>query len=342
MGALVSRTDTAIEAITSLDELAAFDDEWKALWQRCPQATPFQSPDWLLPLWRHLGEGDLWVIALRRRSGLIGVAPLLVFVHPQSGRRNVLFLGTPLADYSDLLVEPPFQGEAAAVLLSYLALNRSRWDCLDFQQLRRTSPLLKIGSPPGIQSEVMVQEVCPVLELPGEPGGLAASIPRPMWDRLHKNRRRLEKKFGAVTLDRVAPDDFAELFGYFLELHAARWQERGQPGVLVDPRLQQFHRESAQLLLHSGLLRFYVLRTKDRIIAAIYGFAHRGHCYYYLSGFDPSLHSFSPGVVLIGGVIEEAIAEGCTKFDFLRGQEAYKFKWGAQLRFNFRRLLVAS
>jgi CelD/BcsL family acetyltransferase involved in cellulose biosynthesis len=42
-------------------------------------------------------------------------------------------------------------------------------------------------------------------------------------------------------------------------------------------------------------------------------------------------------MILIGHAIEEAAREGARDFDFLRGQEAYKYEWGAQDRWNCRR-----
>ena len=90
-------------------------------------------------------------------------------------------------------------------------------------------------------------------------------------------------------------------------------------------------------MLLSGTLRLYALRRRAEIIGALYAFAHRGHTYYYLSGFDPAFAPYSPGTLLIGHAIEEAIREGSGLFDFLRGRETYKYLWGAKARLNYRR-----
>ena|SRR5438105_11909593 len=57
----------------------------------------------------------------------------------------------------------------------------------------------------------------------------------------------------------------------------------------------------------------------------------------YLSGFDPALARFSLGTLLVGHAIEEAVREGAEEFDFLRGQEDYKYRWGAKDRLVYRR-----
>jgi CelD/BcsL family acetyltransferase involved in cellulose biosynthesis len=60
----------------------------------------------------------------------------------------------------------------------------------------------------------------------------------------------------------------------------------------------------------------------------------------YLSGFDASRAHESPGAILLGGLIEWALAGGRRELHFLRGDEDYKYAWGAEDRFNAARRLV--
>jgi len=337
MGAWIeSFPETAVEEVTTAAALDALHPEWAGLWARCLAATPFQSPDWLVPFWRHLGQGELCVLTLRHTGRLVGLAPLFISNVPPSGEQRVLFIGTPITDYSDVLIDPMFEEQGTAAILSYLVSQSGRWDCLDFQQLRPDSPLLKIEATPGLKGLVTVQEVCPALQLPDDVRKLTNSVPLRMLDNLQYYRRRLASR-GPLDIEKVRLDNFSELFDRFLELQGARWQSRGQAGVLSDPRLQEFHRESAQHFLISGSLRLYGLRSNGRLVATLYGFVHGRQAYHYLTGFDPEMHSFSPATVMLGYAIEEAIAEGCLTFDFLRGREPYKFMWGAKARLNYRR-----
>ena len=49
--------------------------------------------------------------------------------------------------------------------------------------------------------------------------------------------------------------------------------------------------------------------------------------YYYNAGYDLDWANKSVGLVLIGLSIRAAIARGNTLYDFLRGEETYKFDW---------------
>ena len=56
----------------------------------------------------------------------------------------------------------------------------------------------------------------------------------------------------------------------------------------------------------------------------------------YNSGFDPRLARFSPGLLLKAYLIKKAIEEKYQIFDFLRGDERYKFNLGAEKRDLFK------
>ena len=99
--------------------------------------------------------------------------------------------------------------------------------------------------------------------------------------------------------------------------------------------MQAAHRVSLPGLLRSGVLRLHALRLDGAIIAALYALADRPgggdrRVYYYLGGFDPDRAALSPGALILGHAIEMAVREGAVAFDFLRGQEAYKLRWGAR------------
>jgi CelD/BcsL family acetyltransferase involved in cellulose biosynthesis len=75
-------------------------------------------------------------------------------------------------------------------------------------------------------------------------------------------------------------------------------------------------------------------------MAALYGFQERETFYCYMQGFDSAHAGLSPGVMLVGGVIEDLTRRGVKRVDFLRGREPYKYWWGARDREAFRRTLA--
>lgn len=320
----------AIREIESLDELDSIRADWLALWNNSPAATPFQSPDWLIPWWKHFGAGRLRVLVLLNQERLAAIAPLFV-----DDDLRLHLIGTGNTDYMDLLAEDP---ECASVIFNHLCQNRS-WDEIDLENLRCESPLLTTNTCPDISNYIEEMDVCPVLSLPACANEFIEGLPRQFQHNLNYYRRKLAN-LGEVKIEQTNEKNFAELFEALLSLHEARWQMNHLSGVLCDYEVQDFHHEAAQRLLSHHALRLYGLRLDARIIASLYAF-HHGRCtYYYLSGFDPEFRQYSPGTILVAHAIHEAIREGDTGFDFLRGREDYKYRWGATDRTIYRKQMI--
>jgi CelD/BcsL family acetyltransferase involved in cellulose biosynthesis len=331
-----------IEEITTTEGLEQLRPEWSALWASCPTATPFQSPEWLIPWWRYIGEGTLWTLALRRAGGLVGLAPLYIYVKPGTTVREVFPVGIATTDYLDALFTPEFTCCGAAAVLAHLEAHCQRWDVCDLQQLRPTSALLRVALPAGWQEDKTVQDTCPVLALPATVEAWRGCLSPRLGKNLRYAWRRLEK-LGAVSMERASQENLHELFASLLHLHSARWSARGSTGVLAPAGVQRAHQETVPALFAIGLLRLYSLRLADRIVASFYGFTHtaagKKRAYFYLSGFDPALTALSLGSLVIDYAVRAAIDEGAAEFDFLRGREAYKYRWGAQDFLTYRRRL---
>lgn len=326
-----------IDELHSPEELQHLRPEWDRLLAAAPRATPFSSPEWLLPWLSHFGHDGLWVLAARRAGRLVGLAPLRIEETPAG--RVACFAGRGVTDYSGFLVASGAPGEGVAeALLERLAARDSRWDLCDLDQIPPTDPLFGARLPRGLNEEVSAQEVCPFVPLPGSAEELSRALPHQLGARLQRSLRRLHRE-GRVAFERADRGSLDELLDRFFRLHADQWQARDLPGVLADATLQDFHRVVAAGMLARGRLRMYALRFEGRIESVLYGFVHGRRFYSYLSGFSPRLHHLSPGSLMIWHALTASLEEGLEAFDFLRGAEPYKYRWGAQDRWNRRRLI---
>jgi CelD/BcsL family acetyltransferase involved in cellulose biosynthesis len=327
-----------VDEIETPAGLEALREEWSALWERCPGATPFQAPEWLLPWRQHLGRGRLWVLALRQGDRLAGLAPFFVERYYGLPLRRVCLLGTGGTDYLDLLLEPGCAEEGARLVLDRLAERRARWEFCDFQQLRPRSPLLAAPAPTGLDSLTRPQDVCPVLTLPPTAAALPQALPPRLRANVRYYRRRLERE-GEARFETADVGTLDELLEALFRLHQARWNRRLLPGSFRGARARRFHREAAAGFLARGWLRLHALRFRGTVRAALYCFTAGGRGYYYSGGFQPEMARFSPGTLLTAHALEDAVRAGAGEFDFLRGDEPYKYRWGAGERVNERRLL---
>ena len=315
-----------VELVTDAERFRALEPEWRDLWQRS-RATPFQSPMWLVPWWQTYGTGELHTIAVRDNNRLATLAPL--FVVRDDDESLGMLAGTGNSDYTDIL------GAAEPVMEAIAEIDCQMWD---LQQLRSSSPLLSARAPQGWSDAISEHDRCPVLKIENAGEDLANLISTHFRKKLRYYRRALSRA-GEVTVETCDATNIDQFLAALFELHAARWQRRGLPGVLAAEVDQQFHRAATRALLDAGALRMYATRISGRIVAVFYGMSNGETVYYYLSGYDPELEKLSIGTLIVAHAIEQAVHDGAREFDFLRGAEDYKYTWGAVDRINQRRQL---
>ena len=269
---------------------------WNDLYERCPAASPFLHPAWQTAWTDCFGSCPLRVLEVRRRGELVGMARCSEY----DGR--LVFTGNGISDRLGILA---IDYDAAEELMRELGRY-----CLDLQEIAEGSPLLA-------RFPYSQCSVCPVLNL-------AHPVPAKLARTLRQQKRYLGPHRFETTQSRT-------MLERLFELHRMRWESRGEQGVLADPALQEFHRRAA-----NPLVRMHALYVGGDVVGVLYGFARNGTMHFYLSGFDARFDRYSPGSLLIEYAVEYARSAGDRYFDFLRGPEPYKYRWGAVDRPQYR------
>jgi CelD/BcsL family acetyltransferase involved in cellulose biosynthesis len=319
-----------LRQIKSASELQLIRPEWDQLWRTCPEATPFQSATWLLPWWDTFAEGELRVLTIHTNRALVALLPFFIYSGSEVPRRKLLLLGTGNSDYLDTLCLAEYRGDVAALAAGYLQSTITEWDECDLVQIRPGSMLLELR-PDGLSHERFPTEPCPVLPLPNSRNAIEQCLPAGMVSNLRYYANRAQKSHSIEYVE-ANEDNFDYLIDELIRLHTARWTASSRSGLLKNEAVQRFHKCAGRELLSNGLLRLYGLKLSQRTAAVLYGFTSHRRTYYYLGGFDPEFARLSVGTLLIGHAVERAIEEGSTEIDFLRGQEPYKYRWGAMDR----------
>jgi CelD/BcsL family acetyltransferase involved in cellulose biosynthesis len=302
------------------DDPRAVEPAWRDLWNRDPEATPFQGPDWLIPWTDHLGFGDPRIALVRDRGGrLVALAPMLRTV--ERGGPKLLSLGFGVTDYLDPLVDPA-AGSTAPMLLSRTLADAGATVELHDQRTARLAD--------GVIAD---QSPAPVLSLAAGEDGFRRSV-RPSAFRHWAQALRRAQRLGTVTFERADVASLPALLDALFALHGERWSRDGGNGVLADPTVRAFHQAAAPRLLAAGQLRLAALRIGGRTVAVHLGVRDRVRTHGYIGGHDASLPGQSLGTLILGHAIATAVAESCAEYHFLRGDEAYKAAWGARPRWT--------
>jgi CelD/BcsL family acetyltransferase involved in cellulose biosynthesis len=255
---------------------------------------------------------------------LAGLAPLY-----WRGRELSLVGSADLCDYLDCLAVPGHEERVCLDLWAHLA--KADWDTLSLQPLREDSllatRLLGLARDAGYQVEVEPDEVTPAVVLPATWEEFLGLLAKKDRHELRRKQRRLAE-VGEVRLECVSsPDEARAGMGDFLGLMG---ESRAEKALFLNPQREAFFREIAEALAEAGSLRLWFLEYNKRRVATALAFDVGGTRFLYNSGFDREYAGLSVGLLLKAHTIQDAIARGLRRYDFLRGNEPYKYDLGAK------------
>ena len=285
----------------------------------------FVLPEWLAVWWWEFGgDAELYLAAVRQGDAVIGVAPLKI-----RGEEASLVGDTDVCDYLDFVVAPGRAGDFFTVLLDNLASRGLKR--LVLEPLRPDSVaftcLSDIAANRGDKVSCQPAAVSVEMALPATweeyLGGLAAK-------QRHEVKRKLKKLYaaGVVTYRYTGGgSDTGALMDDFFRLFALSPSDKV---AFMTTRMERFFRGLAAAMDKAGLLRFGVLELDGKTVAMVMAFDYRGSVYLYNSAYDPAYQDVSVGLLSKVLCIQESIKLGRRCFDFLKGNESYKYNIGGQ------------
>ena len=313
-----------IAGATAFEQLA---DKWDVIADQGITDTPFQTMAYQQIWWTHLGEGDLHTIAVEQDGSLIAVACLNV-------RGDVVTFNASKeeTDYLDIIVTEADAAAAWEAIFDCLCSDAfPTWQTLDLYNIPAASPSRDLiateATKRGFSFATERAEVCPVIPLTGDFDTYLSQIDK---KQRHEIRRKMRRAKGAeaevVIIDES--HDLTQAIDDFLDLLQKSTQEKNS--WLNEARTAVFH-DTAKVALAANTLQLMFIEVDGRRAAALFNFAYKGRTWVYNSGLDPNAFGrLSLGVVLSAAAIETATQLGHDSFDFLRGDETYKYRFGAK------------
>jgi CelD/BcsL family acetyltransferase involved in cellulose biosynthesis len=147
----------------------------------------------------------------------------------------------------------------------------------------------------------------------------------------HEIRRKIRRAEAEATLQWHVVDEHSDIgveVERFLKLMRASHPEKAK--FLDDPKNTTFFKSVVPLIYHCGWLKMSFLLVNEVPSAAYCDFDYNNRILVYNSGLLPQENAhLSTGIVLLSYNIRDAIARGRDVFDFLRGNETYKYRMGA-------------
>jgi CelD/BcsL family acetyltransferase involved in cellulose biosynthesis len=310
----------------AFDALAA---EWDALAARGMTDTPFQTLAYQCAWWTHLRPDGATLLTVAARDEAGALFAIGCFYTLDGALR---FNGcVEETDYLDLIAPAELAEAAWAEVLSCLeSVTAPAWKSLALCNVPAASPtrtiLPALAAQRGYDLHEEQAEVCPTIPLADTFDAYLGSLDSKQRREVSRKLRRAEAADLTTTV--VGPDeDVDAAVDRFLDLlQKSTFEKRDW---LNDGRRALFH-DVARAAQAAGTLQLLFCGVEGRAAAALFNFDYRGRVWVYNSGLDPAAFAaLSPGVVLTAAAIERAITLGRAEFDFLRGDEEYKYRFGA-------------
>ncbi|MGZ8599156.1 MAG: GNAT family N-acetyltransferase [Actinomycetota bacterium] len=313
--------------------------DWSGLVTADPAGTFFHTPQYLKLYWEEFGaEPAHLLFAFAEDDGVqVGVVAF-----ERLGATLRFLGGTEVTDYLGPVAHPDARAAVAKELLA--ALGRlDGWADADLRGLPEDRDWLGLlGDAAATQGfSVRIEDepngVAPFLSVPGSYDEYLERLPSKLRHEIKRKARKLEADLGPWHICVATQDNLEEFLDRFVELHRT---SEGPKGVFLQPGMEIFFRRLGEAFLPRGIFNLtFIELDGHRKLAGTIGFRFEGTYYLYNSAFDRRFQSVSPGMVLVVEDIRIAIEAGCSAFDLLKGDYAYKYRFGATPR-RVRRLVI--
>ena len=340
-----------IKIIRSITELESIESEWNDLFDNscCPNV--FQSFDWnYVWLKSFLRKSDnIFIIAVyndKENGKLEAIAPFFTrrfFLFLKS----LMFISYDYSDYLDIIIRKNCDKEKIySEIFGAIFLNNKFNRIADIINLKQVSKeALKLISEyfkkiKKISLTYKESGSCYYFNLSDNIGDYMKQFNSKQRYNILKRVEKAESvniKYIAVSSENTDKSLFENYLNIFFELHQKRWKDKGKRGVFYNGEIKSFFKELFIALFNKNRITLSALEINDgNIIASAVCFDYEGKKQIYLPGFDTGYSGYHPGIVLIYNDIKEAINKKYKEFDFLKGGEEYKQRFGAVKRENYK------
>lgn len=337
-----------IRQISSWEEAAIYQNEWNDIIEKnlvCNNDTPtvptiYQTFEWNHTWWQAYGETNEYLLLLLGafdQSKLMGIAPLMIRVQKfPFPKKTVHFIGASnsnfASDYCSFITESEQYHDIVTAFLCWLSSHSNLWDMLDLRNIPEESNDL-----PLLQKHF--KKYSELLYLCDAPACLLDGNQQNQYFLNNKNIRRKINWFnrqGELSYRLLESSaDIHSRLEHFFETHRERRSFTRHPSLFHNENHRTFYRLVTHRLAPLNYLNFLVVELNGTPVAYHFGFKFKNKLIYYTPAINIKI-SHSPGIMLIKGLFEYALASNLSELDFTAGGEPYKYKYSNKVRKLYR------
>lgn len=335
-----------IDVITTRDAFNGLKQNWDDLYEKDPEAQFFMSWTFLSSYMRRY-EGAWSVLAARtgpKGSPYVALLPLRLRtrLNKKTGlsHNEINMAGNYAADYTGIVCAPGVADRAIPALAKHLL--KMNWAKLHLENLHMSPKRLRLLLDNLADTRLSAQKmprvnktdnvdncICPSLALPDD---WDAYLEHKTSANTRQKIRRFLRKLDGSDEFRITHADASTIerdIGIILEMWRIKWEPR--KGNLL-PGLIRSNRLLFKDAFESGTLFLPILWQGDKPLGGLAFLVDRVKktMLFHLAGRDETANDIPSGLVLHGYCIRHAIEQGFRSYDFLRGNEPYKYSYGVE------------
>ena len=329
-------SEITVKIVNDTTRLESLSDVWNNLLSRGKdESSVFLTYEWVTTWWKHFGDGKkLNVLLMEKGPDVVGIIQLMRTDYRIGPFQQCVLETIGAVNYNCIaLTSDENREEVAAAFNTYLE-----------QELGKRGLVLRLPLVPDDNYFLeSLRNVCS--QLPGslvfheKLTTLAPYMPLPeTWEDyyyslaqkkrwLYRRKLRALQEIGSVKYLICNRRNLESRLNKFFELHQTRWQSVGVRGIFSDPKMMQFYIDVATLFLKKGWFHFSYLAVDGEMVSGEYCFIYGNKLYGSTTARDINYQKYSVGTLHFISLLRDAIEAGIREFDFLKGDEHYKFHW---------------
>lgn len=292
---------------------------WKDLAARCKTA-PYLDPGWLTCWWPAFGTGEIEISTVWRQGRL---AAALTMARRAGQLESTANYHTPLFG---ILAED--ESAAASIARELFRDAPARVTLTTLEPDGATLRACKeAAEETGLRVVLRPHLLSPYVDLQYGWNEYQRSLHGHLLRNLRRGRRQLEE-IGPLKVEIVSGGELLdERLDEAFQVEASGWKGRTHTAIQSRPHTHRFYRHMARWAAGHGVLRLYLLRLGNRVLAMCLTLQQHGNCYMLKGGYDEEFKRFSPGNLLTEALIQDCAARGIRRVELSGDAEAYKLNW---------------
>ncbi|MGR3303175.1 MAG: GNAT family N-acetyltransferase [Candidatus Scalindua sp.] len=264
-------------------------------------------------------------------------------------KRNILryvpikvisFIGTGISDYADFIIVENRE-KVLRLFFEYLLKKNSLWDKIELAEIRENSPNMEIIRELLLKynktAKIFTSCRCPYVLVSKDWKGYYSSLSAKFRNDLRTQHNKLLKSEFSFSFCTEKEKLNEQLLSVLMEMHFTGIIAKNKKSKLQTKDGLEFVKSLLNKLEIQKMASLYIMRINNEIAAYGLGFRYGRKYYFWNMGKNNKYARLNPGKLLICRMIRDMFENiNIDEFDFLRGEEDYKYRWTKLQRTNYQ------